>query len=463
MFRLMMISLLLLGLTGCMLGPDFVSPADSTDKNETFRLPDNRPQPTDTVGLAEHGWRQIYPDEQLQQLIEQGLKNNLDLQTARIRLAQAHAERTRARAPLFPKINVETSGVREQDSKIDSPGAKVSEEYILEGVLTWELDIWGINRRAAEVADANLLATEYQLYGQQVSIIAAIAGIYFDLQNAINRQKITESTITSRERALYILKLRKEGGIISGLDVRQAEVSLAQAQKKLPGIISEKVHLENALQILLGQKPNSILIVESLGSGNLPATIPVGLPSQLLERRPDIQVAEAELHAATAAIGIAKGAFFPKFTLTANYGRLSPTLNNLLKNTAETWALEGAILQPLFNAGANKANFEIAKLEQEKVLINYKKTLLTALAEVSDTLHDYYSSEDELHAEERLASSSREYLRLAQLRYNNGVLNYLDVLDAQRQLFDAELSLSDSLSKSRKALVQLYKALGGGW
>lgn len=399
----------------------------------------------------------------MQLLIEQGLRNNLDLQTARIRLAQAHAERTRARAPLFPEIQLEGAGEREQESKTKKPDTKISEEYVLEGVLSWELDVWGINRRAAEVADAELVATEYQLYGQQVSIVAAIAGTYFDLQNAINRQKITESTITSRERALHILELRKAGGIISGLDVRQAEVSLAQAQRKLPGIIAEKVHLENALQILLGQKPNPVVIVEALGTEKLPTVIPVGLPSELLKRRPDIQVAEAELHAATASIGIAKGAFSPRFTLTAAYGRLSPTLDDLLNSTAEAWILEGGMLQPIFNAGANLANLEIARLEQEKVLLNYNKTLLIALVEVSDALHDYYSADDVLRADERLVAASREYLRLARLQYGNGVLNYLDVLDAQRQLFDAELSLSDAQSKKLKAVVQLYKALGGGW
>ncbi len=450
-------------LAACMLGPDFVSPSATTDVGEEFRVPDNHAQTSKTVSLAEREWREIYRDEQLQLLIEQGLLNNLDLQTARIRLAQSKAARIRARAPLFPKVDLEAIWERERESHLSKPGSSIGEEYILEGVLSWEIDLWGVNRRTLEAADAELSAVRYGLYGQQISIIAAIANTYFDLQNAIDRQEITEATIKSRERALQLLTLRRDGGIISGLDVRQAEVALAQAKVKLPVIVSRKVQLENALQILLGEKPTPVDILEPLDTETLLKEIPVGLPSDLLKRRPDIQVAEAKLHAATASIGIAKGALFPSFTLTAGYGRLSPTLDDLLKSQGKTWIIEGGVLQPLFNAGANLANLEIAKLEKEQVLLSYEKTILTALAEVSDALQEYYSTDEVLLATEQLVFSSQEYLRLALLQYGNGVLSYLDVLDAQRQLFDAELSLSDAKSKKLNAVVQLYKALGGGW
>ncbi len=463
MCKLYTLLLLLIISAGCTMGPNFVAPSQNSTLEVDFRVPAGHSEASDTSGLASQEWKRIYQEQQLQALIEQGLKNNLDLKTARIRLAKSQAARIVARAPLFPSLDLAATGEREQGSKLSNPNNRISEEYTVEATVKWEVDLWGVNRRAQEAADAKVKAARFSIYGQQISIIAAIANTYFDLQNAINRQQITEATIKTREKVLDILILRKEGGIISGLDVRQAEVALAQAQASLPAIDTERVQLENALWLLLGEEPHSITIKEPLTIDTLPTEIPIGLPSELLQRRPDIQVAEAELHAATASIGIAKGALFPSFNLTAGFGRLSPTFSDLTKGQGKIWDIGADLLQPLFNAGANLAQLEIAKLEHQEALLSYQKSLLIALSEVSDSLQVYYSSDDVLRASEQLLVSSRGYLHLARLQYGNGVIGFLDVLDAQRQLFDAELSLSNAQSKKLNALVQLYKALGGGW
>ena len=463
MCKLYTLLLLLIISAGCTLGPDFEPPSQNGNIEVDFRMPAGHSESAETSGLASKEWERIYQEQQLQDLIEQGLKNNLDLKTARIRLAKSQAARIVARAPLFPIVDLTATGERQQKSELSNPNNSISEEFTVEATVKWEVDLWGVNRRAGEVADAEVKAARFGIYGQQISIIAAIANTYFDLQNAINRQQITESTIKTREKVLEILILRKEGGIISGLDVRQAEVALAQAQASLPDIDTERVQLENALWLLLGEEPRSIEIKESLTIASLPTEIPVGLPSDLLQRRPDIQVAEAELHAATASIGIAKGALFPSFDLTAGFGRLSPTFSDLTKGQGKTWDIGAGLLQPLFNAAANLANLEIAKLEQQEALLSYQKSLLIALSEVSYSLQAYYSADDVLRATEQLLVSSRGYLHLAKLQYGNGVIGFLDVLDAQRQRFDAELSLSNAQTKKLNALVQLYKALGGGW
>lgn len=463
MCKLYTLLLLLIISTGCALGPDFESPAQNSAQKVKFRVPPDHSEATEKPGLASHEWQKIYHEPELQKLIEEGLKNNLDLKTARLRLAQSQAARVIAKAPLLPVADLFASGEREQKSKLSNPNNGISEEFEIGATVKWEVDLWGVNRRSLEVAEAEVKAASYGIYAQQISIIAAIANTYFDLQNAINREEITESTIKTREKVLKLLILRKEGGIISGLDVRQAEVALAQAQASLPGIVIERVQLENALSILLGEEPRAIEINNPLSIATLPTEIPVGLPSNLLQRRPDIQVAEAKLHAATASIGIAKGALFPSFNLTAGFGRLSPTFSDLTSGQGKTWDIGAGLLQPLFNAGANLANLERARLEHEEALLSYEKSLLTALSEVSNSLQVYYSADNVLRASEQLLISSRGYLRLAHLQYRNGVIGFLDVLDAQRQLFDAELSLSNAQTKKLNALVQLYKALGGGW
>lgn len=447
-------------LPACALGPDYSAPASEPPAD--YYLPANA-KPTQTDNLADLQWQQIYTDPELVSFIELALQNNPDLQTARLQLARAEAARRVARAPLFPQINANAGLEREQEAEQDNPGADPTDEYTLGATASWELDLWGINRRTAEQAQAQRDAARFSQYDIQVAVIATVATTYFDLLDAHNRLLITRDTVAARTKALGILNLRKQGGIISGLDVRQAEVALAQARSRLPALEQEILALENSFNLLLGRNPQALPINRTLGDMSLPASLPVGLPAELLQRRPDIRAADAQLHAATASIGIAKGALFPRIQLTGTIGQTSDEFGALLDANARGWTLAGSLLQPVFNSGANLANLELARNSQARALLQYEQALRVALVEVSNSLQGYHAASRILATTEQLMDSTRAYLRLAQLQYGEGVLGYLDVLDAQRQLFDAELTLSGARTTQLQALVQLYRSLGGGW
>jgi NodT family efflux transporter outer membrane factor (OMF) lipoprotein len=307
------------------------------------------------------------------------------------------------------------------------------------------------------------MATEESRQAISVSLIGEIAAAYFELLDIDNRLKISERTVASREESIRIARLRKKGGVISKLEVQQAEVELASAKVTLPFLHKNRLIKENYLSILIGQAPGDIERRVGISEQALPPEVPVGLPGSLLQRRPDVRQAEQTLIAANAAIGIAKADFFPELTLTGAYGRESNELSDLLKSSGKTWIIGLDAIMPLFNAGKNRAQLAIAREQYEQASLNYRKIVLQSLKEVSDALESYSRSKEELEAHLDLVKSSQEYLRLATLRYYNGVLSYLDLLDAQRQLFNAELSLSESKRDRLVALVQLYKALGGGW
>jgi multidrug efflux system outer membrane protein len=297
----------------------------------------------------------------------------------------------------------------------------------------------------------------------RVSLIAEIAVAYAELLDIDERTRITERTLASREESVRLAKARKQGGVISELEVQQAEVELGSAKTSLPVLYRLRHLKEDQLSILIGQPPGAIERRAGIERQPLPPEVPVGLPSSLLERRPDIRQAEQQLIAANAAIGIARADFFPRLTLTGAYGRESDELNELLKTRGETWLLGAEAVMPLFTAGRNRARLAIAREQYEQAGLNYRKTVLGALQEVSNALESYARSAEELEARLNLVNASQEYVRLARLLYNNGVRSYLDLLDAQRQLFNAELALSQSKRDRLLSLIFLYRALGGGW
>jgi NodT family efflux transporter outer membrane factor (OMF) lipoprotein len=325
------------------------------------------------------------------------------------------------------------------------------------------LDLWGVNRRRAEVAAAQLRQNQMSFYGTRVSLIGTIASTYFQLQDVTQQKVITEETMESRRQTLNILKLRKANGIISGLEVRQAEVSLAEVEAKLPRLDDTIAELENQLRLALGQMPGDVEVTPIAESHTLPDVIPAGLPSALLQRRPDIRAAEESLHAATAGIGVAKGALFPQLALTTEFGTETGAFADLLKRDARAWAVDFGLLQPLFHAGAKRAALSAAEEQAQQALFSFHKTVLVAMGEVSNALGNYHRACAVASVNRRLVSSSQEYLRLATLQYRNGVLGYIDVLDAQRQLFSAQLALSQAERDRRLAMTDLYKSLGGGW
>jgi len=454
--------LFIAALAGCVLGPDYQQP--EIDMPEDYRQSNGpQDQAAESESLAALSWRQIYQDNHLQQLIETGLANNLDLAVARSRVRQARSQLAVSRSSLFPELGLEAVGERERSSGITSSNTGPDNTFSLAGLLSWEIDLWGANRRSVEAAEALWYASEESRQALAVSLIGEIANAYFELLDIDNRLEISDRTVTLREEAVRIAKLRKKGGVISELEVQQAEVELFSAKITLPSLRRSRFLKENQLSILLGRAPGDIERGLDLGAQPLPPAVPVGLPSTLLQRRPDIRQAEQTLIAANAEIGIAKAEFFPRLILTGDYGRESDELSDLLKSAGKTWIIGLDAAMPLFTAGRNRARLAITKEQYEQTILNYRKVVLRSLQEVSDALESYYRTKEGLEARIQLVASSREYVRLARLRYYNGVLSYLDLLDAQRQLFNAELSLSESKLQRLQAIILLYKALGGGW
>lgn len=450
--------------SSCALGPDYQQPeAENLQLSESYHGQKNATEVDENgqavkPSLAAINWQNIYDDKELSALIDEAVANNLDLLSARANLRAAQAQSTSASAKLWPWLDIEFERERERNT-----AGEYEDTYNPYGLLSWELDLWGVNRRTAEAGRAEEIQAQFNLYDVQVSLIANIASHYFDLLDIDNQLAITQATAETRREAVRILKLRKANGIISGIEVRQAEVSLAEALRKLPQLQQSQHRSETKINLLLGRAPGELKRSSTLNERNLPDSIPVGLPSELLLRRPDLRAAEQAMIAANARIGAAKGHMLPTITLTGEFGYDSSDLDNLLKGGSDYWIATGGITAPVFNAGANMANYDASKEVYQQRLLAYKSSVLTALGEVSDGLSAYRLSQDQEHATQQLLHAANDYLRLAILQYRNGVLGYIDVLDAQRQQFDAELSLSQARRDRLKSTTFMYKALGGGW
>ena len=448
---------LCLALAGCAVGPDYDRP--------DLGLPEqHRAEPGFELASGElPQWKNVFRDPVLQELIERGLQNNLDLAAAQSRLREAEAELTRARAPLYPSLDIALDGERELSSELTGGDGETDDTFTFLGLLSWELDIWGFNRRRAEVAAAALESAEWSVYARQVSLIGAIAAAYFNLV-AVNEQiALTNSTITTRVQALRIQELRNQSGVISGLEVAQAKVSLAEAEQQMPTLMNARLVFENQLRRLLGEAPAAVTTTRDLEDIPLGADLPAGLPSDLLERRPDIRIAELNLVAANAQVGVAKADLFPRLNLTGEYGTESADLSDLLDSGGRTWVATLGVVQPIFNSGARRAALTAAWEEREQAELAYADAVLGSLQEVSNSLDGLERSNELTSSTQSLRDASQEYLQLASSRYNNGVIGYIDVLDSQRQYFDAELSLIDAVRDQHLSIAQLYRALGGGW
>lgn len=459
-----------------MVGPDYTPPemelpvdyytiGQPQTPGATAQANSDSPDAGKKETLAQQSWESVFDDPVLATLIASALDENLTLAAVRARLRQTEAVLEQARASLWPQLGVSLTGQNERDLVNRNADGTKSE---LLGAFAWELDFFGFNRRRIELAKARVLGAEHQVYLQEVALIGGVATAYFELLDVIARETITRQTIKTRERALEILKLRKASGIISGLAVRQAEVALAEAEGAMPALLNRHQVLENALSVLVGQAPDSIGVTARLdddvsGFVNVPRPLPTGLPSELLRRRPDVLVAEAEVRAATALVGVSQADLLPRIRLTGDFGLQSDRLGELLSSGGETWNLAGSITQPVFRRGELRARVVEAQALREEALARYKSTVLIALSEVSAAIQAYTQSESLVEINSRRTASAREYLHLATLRYQEGALGYLDVLDAQRQLFDAELSRSSALRQRLVALASIYRALGGGW
>lgn len=407
----------------------------------------------DSLSVRELKWWDLYTDPALQQLIRQTLEYNKDMQIAAARIKELMETRRISKADLFPKINARVNAEREYDRSPDNV-------FEAKGLLSWEVDLWGKLRWANQAAMAEYLQSVEGKQALQLSLIAQVAQAYFELTALDQELAIVRQTLAAREEGVRLAKLRFEGGLTSETSLKQAQVELARTQTLTPEL-ERKIQLkENEITLLAGQYPRPVQRGQHIEQQQLPAMLPVGLPSELLERRPDIRQAEYRLKAAYAKVGVAYTSMFPKLTLTGHYGLESNALSNFLQ--APYFYLGGELLAPVFNMGKNRAKLRGAKAVQEQETYNYQKVVLQAFTEVSNALVSSRKSREIRESRQKLEAAARAALDLATLQYINGIINYLDVLDAQRGYFDAQIGLNNAIRDELLAKVELYKVLGGG-
>jgi multidrug efflux system outer membrane protein len=455
LLRVLIVAIFML-LSGCTLTPDYERPA--------LDVPGVFVQPADAgASIANLEWWNLFRDAQLQFLIRTALAENTDLRVSLQRIREARALLTFTRADQYPFIDGSGSVSRERPSKILFPGSETSNNYALSANLSFEVDLWGKLRRATEAAQADLLATEAAYRNVTISLVSNVASVYFLLRDLDARLQIARDTVNGRRESLGIIQARFDKGTVPELDVNQAQVELAIAEAAVSAFERESVQAENALQFLLGRNPGPVQRGLALKQQVLPSDIPPGLPSELLQRRPDLVLAEERLVAETARIGVAEALRYPSIGLTGSLGLLSDDFSDLTDSDARTWNLGGGLFAPIFNSGKLKAQAEGQRARAEQAMSTYESTLLQALREVEDALVAIRTYHAEHAARQRQAIAARNAARLSRARYDGGVVDYLEVLDSERSQFNAELEESSTQREYLNAIVELYKALGGGW
>jgi len=442
-------------LAGCAVGPDYQRPA--ADLPESYRA-----APAAASGqasMAEQSWQAVFTDPPLQKLIAEALSAGPDALLGAARVREAEALAGIARAPLFPQaqLSLNTSPMARL------PGDQYSSSFLGGVGISWEIDLWGRYRRGNEAARADLLSSQESLHGLRASLVGSVAGNYYQLAALRETMAVTQRAADNQREVLRLVKRLSAAGISTAAEERQQESALGATEARIPALRRQIAETENALAVLLGRHPGAMTF-ETPPTLVIPNLAPPGLPSALLERRPDIRQAEAGLVAANARVGEAKALFFPSLSLTAIFGGVSTSLSDIVNGRAPAVASIGpGLLQPLFAGGRIYFNQEAALARLDQALIGYRKTLLGALGEVANALTAFETSAEAMDIQARRVESSREAMRLADLRFRAGTTSFLEVLDAQRQLLSAETDQAQSLLDRRNALVRLYLALGGGW
>ncbi len=448
--------------TGCTVGPDYRRPQ--------VAVPTTWRTAAEGAGsLADLAWWDLFQDPALQGLIRTALAENQNLQTAVERVVEARAALGVTRAAQFPEVDAGVGYTSERYSAYNfpaiPPGENLAHNYYQPQVslLSFELDLWGKLRRTTEAARADLLASEENRQTVVMTLVGDVAQAYFDLLELDRQAQIDRQTLASRQASLDLVTHRFQEGLTGELDVDRAKAEAAAAAASVPDVQRRIAQTENRLSLLLGRNPGPIPRGAALDHQQAPPEIPPGLPSALLERRPDIRAAEARLAAATARIGEAKAAFFPQIVLTGLFGVQSGELGNLFTGPSRIWQAGPAVTLPLFTAGRLRSNLEATEARQAEALSQYRQTIQEAFREVEDALVFHAKVREIRLQREQRVQAERQALTLAELRYTNGVSSYLDVLDAQRQLYVAETDLSAALRDQLVSVVQVYKTLGGGW
>ena len=457
--RALVLSALLL--VGCSVGPDYKRPELSIPDDFRGRAPD---APTGAESLGDVGWWQIFQDETLQLLIRMALAENYDLRIAAARVLDARARVTINRSFQFPDLSASGSAPYTY-----LPGDRAPSQFretfnpVGSFDMFWELDFWGRFRRSTEAARDDLLASESARRFVVTTLVSDVATAYFQLRELDLELEISKRTLASRENSLRLVKLRQQGAVASMMDVRQAEVLFYTAAETIPDVERRIEQTENQISILLGRNPDAVPrgrpLLQQLA---LPA-IPAGLPSSLLERRPDVQDAEGQLAAATARIGVAKSDYFPRVFLTGAAGAGGIKIDGSWFGPQGILVIAPQVTLPIFNTGRIGAGVDAATAQAQEALERYRQTVQQAFRDVSDSLVEHRKRGESRVQQEALVVSLRDAARLADVRYRGGVTSYLEVLDTERQLFDAELNLARTQRDELLAVVRLYRALGGGW
>jgi multidrug efflux system outer membrane protein len=446
-----------------MIGPDYHRP--SVTAPAQFR----GNSIADVQSIADLKWFEVFRDEQLQDLIRTALAENYDLRDAIARVEQARANLGVVQADQYPNFGAGSSVTSAQQSRHGEftipKGTDRQRSYgtVFLSLFSFEVDIWGRVRRATESARAQLLAEDWNRKAVITTLVSDVSTAYFSLLELDMELAIARNTLATREESLRLLRIQQRGGVATLLDVRQAEQLVYSATQSIFNAEREIEQTENQISLLLGRNPGLIPRSRLLTEQQIAPEVPAGLPSALLERRPDIQAAEQVLVSANANIGVAKAAYFPRITLTGNLGYQSTSLSNLFSGSRGIWTFVPQLSQPIFTAGRIPSQVEFAEAQQRSALAQYERAIQTGFRDVSDALVQYRKVRDIRAQRQFLVTALIDRKRLAYMRYRGGVDTLLNALDADRDLFDAELSLAEANRDELLSVVQLYKALGGGW
>ncbi len=455
---------LTVALTGCAVGPNYKRPEVAVP--QTFR---GAPDAPASSSLADTKWDALFGDETLNQLITTALERNFDIRMAAERVQQGRAQLGITSANQYPFIDGQAQFNAVRQSSLGSfrfipVGTNLSATFTqLGAALTWEIDLWGRLRRLTEAARARYQATEEDRRGVNVALIADVTNAYFQLLEYELELEISRKTRDTATESLRIVQLRRNEGAASGLDVRQAEQLIYTTATQIEAVERGIGQTENLLSFLLGATPSSQPRGRRLDQIPLPPDLPTGLPASLIERRPDVRAAEQNLIAANAEIGAAKALFFPQISLSAFAGGQSRALTEIATSPARVFTLAPNALIPIFHGGQIRNQVRLTEAQQRELLVAYEKSIYNGLREVSDSLIGYARIREQRNQQEQLVKSLEDAVRLSNLRYKGGLDSYLQVLDAQRTLFSGELGLAQLRLAERLSVVQLYRALGGGW
>jgi len=444
---------------GCLVGPDYRRPPINVP--DTFRSQTDIPAPG--ASLGDEPWPQVFSDATLQSLIRTALTDNSDVRLAAARILEAQAQLGITRADQFPQVGAGVDLLGERPPVALGFPVRNIGAIEVQGTLSWELDFWGRYRRATEAARATLLAGEWARRAVLTTLVSQVSSAYFGLRALDAELDISRQTLASRQESLRLTVVREQGGATSLVDVRQAEQLVHSAAAEIATLEREIVQEENFISFLIGGNPGPVARGLGLTEQPHPPALPAGLPSALIERRPDVQQAEQQIVSANAEIGVARSAYFPDIPLTASGGFESTALAALFAGTNAIWTTTLGATEPVFTAGRTRSQVALAQAQREEAIVRYQETIRQAFREVADSLIGYQKLREFREEQAALLASAQDARRLAEVRYVGGATSYLEVLDAETRLFDAELGLAEAQLSELNAFVEVYRALGGGW